>query len=88
MCLGTMLKFGRRYMKNTSFKRAMRKIDVLKMNKPSAKSLICSLNSHLGAMKNIDQYGRTKAFVEKALGTFGNVLVWNENKRCFNAMGL
>lgn len=88
MCLGTMLKFGRRYMKNTSFKKAMRKIDFLKMKNPSSKSLICSLNSHLGAMKNIDQYGRTMAFVYKAMGTFGNVLVWNENKRCFNVKGL
>lgn len=88
MCLGTMLKYGRKYMKNASFKRAMHKIDILKTKNTSSKSLICSLNSHLGAMKNIEQHVRTKAFIKKALGAFGSVIVWNENKRCFNAMGL
>ena len=87
MCLGTMLKFGRRYMKNTSYKRAMNKIDILVTKKPSAESLMCSLNSHIGMMKNLEQYGRTMAFVAKAMGAFGDLLVWNETRRCFNIAG-
>lgn len=83
MCLGTMLKFGRRYMNDASYERALRKIDTLYRSKLSAQSLLCSLNSHLGGMKNREQEGRRRFFVAKALWRFRKTLSWNAKKKCF-----
>lgn len=83
MCLGTMLKFDRRYMNDVSYDRALRKIDALYRSKPSTKSLLCSLNSHLGGMKNREQEGRRRFFVAKALWRFRKTLSWNAKKKCF-----
>ena len=84
MCLGTMLKFGRRYIKNKSFNNAMRKIDVLSVNTDGAKRILCSMNSHLGMLKNIEQKRRMSEFVNKALCKFGNILCWNLVNKSFS----
>ena len=84
MCLGTMLKFGRRYIKNKSFKNAMRKIDELSVNTDGAKRILCSMNSHLGMLKNIEQKRRMSEFVNKALCKFGNILCWNLVNKSFS----
>lgn len=84
MCLGTMLKFGRRYIKNKSFNNAMRKIDELSVNTDGAKRILCSMNSHLGMLKNIEQKRRMSEFVNKALCKFGNILCWNLVNKSFS----
>ena len=84
MCLGTMLKFGRRYIKNKSFNNAMRKIDELPVNTDGAKRILCSMNSHLGMLKNIEQKRRMSEFVNKALCKFGNILCWNLVNKSFS----
>lgn len=84
MCLGTMLKFGRRYIKNKSFNNAMRKIDELSVNTDGAKRILCSMNSHLGMLKNIEQKRRMTEFVNKALCKFGNILCWNLVNKSFS----
>ena len=84
MCLGTMLKFGRRYIKNKSFNNAMRKIDELSVNTDGAKRILCSMNSHLGMLKNIEQKRRMSEFVNKALCKFGNILSWNLVNKSFS----
>ena len=88
MCLGTMLKFGRRYIKNTTFSNAMRKIDILSVKKDGVERIICSLNSYIGYMKNIEQKRRMWLFVEKALSKFKNVLYWNSEKNSFSTKEL
>lgn len=84
MCLGTMLKFGRRYIKNKSFNNAMRKIDELSVNTDGSKRILCSINSHLGMLKNIEQKRRMSEFVNKALCKFGNILCWNLVNKSFS----
>ena len=84
MCLGTMIKFGRRYIKNKSFNNAMRKIDELSVNTDGAKRILCSMNSHLGMLKNIEQKRRMSEFVNKALCKFGNILCWNLVNKSFS----
>ncbi len=88
MCLGTMLKFGRRYIKNTTFSNAMRKIDILSVKKDGVERIICSLNSYIGYIKNIEQKRRMWLFVEKALSKFKNVLYWNSEKNSFSTKEL
>lgn len=88
MCLGTMLKFGRRYIKNTTFSNAMRKIDILSVKRDGVERIICSLNSYIGYMKNIEQKRRMWLFVEKALSKFKNVLYWNSEKNSFSTKEL
>ena len=88
MCLGTMLKFGRRYIKNNTFSNAMRKIDILSVKKDGAERIICSLNSYIGYIKNIEQKRRMWLFVEKALSKFKNVLYWNSEKNSFSTKEL
>lgn len=84
MCLGTMLKFGRRYIKNKSFNKAMRKIDELSVNIDGAKRILCSMNSHLGMLKNIEQKRRMSEFINKVLCKFGNILYWNLVNKSFS----
>ena len=83
MCLGTMLKFDRRYINNKSYDSAVRKIGLLAKGRYKPSSLLCSLNSHLGGMKNIEQAGRTRFFVARALWKFRKIMSWNSVRRCF-----
>lgn len=84
MCLGTMLKFDRMYTNNTSYSRALNKIDNLKKSKSKPREVLCSLNSHVGNIKKKNQERRLSAFVEKALKKFRKILSWNETRKCFN----
>jgi len=85
MCLGRMLKFNRQYMDNKSYGRALDKVEILAHKKEvTSESMMCSLNSHLGGMKGIDQFNRMVAFVDKALLYFSSILLWNNKKMCFN----
>lgn len=84
MCLGTMLKFDRMYTNNTSYSRALNKIDNLKKSKSKPSEVLCSLNSHVGNIKKKNQERRLSAFVEKALKKFRKILSWNETRRGFN----
>ena len=83
MCLGTMLKFGRRYMNDIAYDRALKKVGLLADKRNDAKSVLCSLNSHVGGMKNIEQEGRMRFFVAKALGRLGRFIQWDKVRRCF-----
>ena len=70
------------------FSNAMRKIDILSVSKDGVERIICSLNSYIGYMKNIEQKRRMWLFVEKALSKFKNVLYWNSEKNCFSTKEL
>lgn len=83
MCLGTMLKFDRRYMNNIAYERALLKVDSLAEGKASPQSMLCSLNSHVGGMKDKEQEGRTRFFVAKAVRRLGRFIQWDKARRCF-----
>lgn len=84
MCLGAMLKFDREYMNNKSFERAMNK--VRELDKKKADRVVCSLNSHVGGLKNRNQNRRLSLLKDSALKRFKNI-VWNVSKICFNVKG-
>ena len=82
MCLGTMLKFGRKYMNDRTFNNALKKVkDTSK--KESPEKLLCSMNSHLGCFKNRNEYKRCTLFKRAVLDKFGKVIDWNEKKNVF-----
>lgn len=82
MCLGTMLKFGRKYMNDRTFNNALKKVkDTSK--KESPEKLLCSMNSHLGCFKNRNEYKRCTLFKRAVLDKFGKVIDWNEKKNAF-----
>lgn len=58
--------------------------DNLSVKKDGVERIICSLNSYIGYMKNIEQKRRMWLFVEKALSKFKNVLYWNSEKNSFS----
>lgn len=86
LCLGTMLKYGRKYCNNTSFSRAIKASENLKdWKKENRKlpSIQCSVNSYVGNLKNKNQRKRLMLFVGKVLKSMKKKISWNENKKCF-----
>lgn len=63
-------------------------VDILSVKKDGVERVICSLNSYIGYIKNIEQKRRMWLFVEKALSKFKNVLYWNSEKNSFSTKEL
>lgn len=61
MCLGTMLKFGRKYLKNTIFMNMKKRIKEL--HKYSLQTIMCSLNSYSGLFIDKQQHKRLNKII-------------------------
>lgn len=79
MCLGTMLKFDRKYIKNTNYKNILRRIKELRHEKDVVQ--LASMNSYSGMFKGKQQFDRLSKVVKRVEKYLS--IAWNNVKKCF-----
>lgn len=87
MCLGTMLKFDRAYVNNTTSKRAFKSLSDWKgkfLHGLDRQRLLCSLNTYCGIFKKRNNRKELLSFIGSGLKMFREKLVLNGKKNCFN----
>ena len=87
MCLGTMLKFDRAYVNNTTSKRAFKSLSDWKgkfLHGLDRQRLLCSLNTYCGIFKKRNNRKELLSFIGSGLKMFRKKLVLNGKKNCFN----
>lgn len=84
MCLGTMLKRNRKYIKNTNFENIIKRIRQLRKCKPETQ--LASMNSYSGMFKDKQQFHRLSKVITK-VNTFLSNLKWSATRKCFQLIG-
>ena len=79
MCLGSVLKYGRKYIKNSTYYNILKRIKELRYNK--AEKQLASMNSYSGMFKGKQQFRRLIKTIKRVCKYL--CLVWNTNKKCF-----
>lgn len=79
MCLGSVLKYGRKYIKNSTYYNILKRIKELRYNK--AEKQLASMNSYSGMFKGKQQFRRLIKTIKRVCKYL--CLVWNTDKKCF-----